>query len=221
MPTRILLLEDDFSLSEIMSEYLKEKGFELTSVFNAAEALDLAYESHFDLLLLDVKVPMGNGFELLESLREAGKETPAIFLTSLSSIDDISKGYDAGCDDYLKKPFELKELHLRIQTLLKRHFSHTSNDLIPITSSIAFDPLSLILMVDGHPTPLPSKESRLLKLFLAHRGETLSQSRIMEEIWDYDEDPSEMSLRVYVKNLRKFLGRETITTIKNTGYCLC
>lgn len=221
MTSNILLLEDDFSLSEIIQEFLEEQGFAVTTVFSADKALDLAYEQSFDLFLLDVKVPMGDGFTLLQSLRDAGKDTPAIFLTSLASIDDISRGYEAGCDDYLKKPFELKELLFRIQTLLRRRFSHRSDDLLSIHDSAAFDVASLKLYIQNQPISLPNKEAKLLKLLLQHKGAVLSQQQIFEELWEYGEEPSEMSLRVYVKNLRKHLGKEAIETVKHAGYRLC
>ena len=111
MATKILLLEDDFVLSEIICEFLIEVGFEVTHCDNASDALNLAYEKQFDIWLLDVKVPEGDdfvkssdlpGFELLKALREARKTTPCIFITSLSSLQDVQSGYGVGCDDFLK-----------------------------------------------------------------------------------------------------------------------
>ncbi|EOI5010721.1 two-component system response regulator DccR, partial [Campylobacter jejuni] len=112
MAAKILLLEDDLSLSEIIEEFLNDEGYEVFLCDNAQEALDMAYERYFDLWILDVKVPLGDGFSLLKELRKSGKQTPAIFMTSLNTTNDLKQGFDAGCDDYIKKPFELAELSI-------------------------------------------------------------------------------------------------------------
>lgn len=105
MSAKIMLLEDDFVLSEILLEFLQEQGYDVCLYDNAKDALNAAYEQYFDLWILDVKVPYGNGFDVLKELRGCGKDTPAIFITSLDRITDLQSGYKAGCDDYLKKPF--------------------------------------------------------------------------------------------------------------------
>lgn len=99
---RILLVEDDETLLEMISEYLNENGYEVVSCTNAQDAADLAYEQTFDLLILDVKIPKGDGFSLLSSLRKLGITTPSIFTTSLNTLDDLETGYASGCDDYLR-----------------------------------------------------------------------------------------------------------------------
>lgn len=220
MSARILLLEDDFVLSEILKEFLQEQGYTISVCDNAQDALDSAYEQYFDLWILDVKVPLGNGFALLKELRECGKDTPAIFMTSLDRIDDLESGYKAGCDDYIKKPFELLELQCRIQTLLKRSFSHTSNEYISLHNGMKFGILSQLLYdKDESIVPLTQKESLLLSLLLQHRGRYVSQEMIFDTLWAYEQEPSEMSLRAYVKNLRKILGRESISNQRGRGYC--
>ncbi|MGE4472950.1 MAG: response regulator transcription factor, partial [Sulfuricurvum sp.] len=107
---KILLLEDDETLSEILQEFLEEKGYEVIAVFDGHEAVDRAYSDAFDLFLFDIKVPFQNGFDVLSQLRLEGEESPAVFISSLGSIEDLSRAYDAGCDDFLRKPFELQEL---------------------------------------------------------------------------------------------------------------
>lgn len=99
MSARILLLEDDFVLSEILLEFLEEQGYSVQLYDNAKDAINAIYEQYFDLWILDVKVPFGNGFDMLKELRESGKDTPAIFITSLDRIDDVQNGYKAGCED--------------------------------------------------------------------------------------------------------------------------
>ena len=136
MKSKILLLEDDPNLSDTVCDYLEEKGFEVICVYDGEEALSSIYENCFDLLLLDVNVPNKNGFEVLKEVRKENKSTPAIFITSLNSMDSLEQGYSSGCDDYIRKPFELKELLIRIQTILKREFSHKSES-INITETIS------------------------------------------------------------------------------------
>ena len=110
MKSKILLLEDDLNLSETVCEYFEEQGFEVICVYNGDEAICAIYENSFDLLLLDVNVPNKNGFEVLKEVRKENNNVPAIFTTSLNSMDSLEEGYLSGCDDYIRKPFELKEL---------------------------------------------------------------------------------------------------------------
>ena len=220
MSAKILLLEDDFVLSEILLEFLQEQGYEVKLYDNAKDALDGAYEQHFDLWILDVKVPYGNGFDVLKELRDCGKETPAIFITSLDRIDDLQSGYKAGCDDYLKKPFELLELQYRISTLLKRSFSHTQEDYIPLANGFKFGILTQLLYDENQTiVPLTQKEILLLSLLLQNKGKYVPQELIFDTLWGFDQEPSEMSLRVYVKNLRKILGKDSIINSRGYGYC--
>ncbi len=219
MPTKILLLEDDLSLSEIIEEFLIEQGYKVSLCDNAQQALNLGYEKHFDLWIFDVKVPLGDGFSLLEDLRKSGKQTPAIFMTSLNTINDLKYGFDVGCDDYIRKPFELAELSIRIKALLKRAFSHKNEDFDDLGNGFKFNFTSLILYHENKQLILPSKEIKLLSLFLKNKNRFLSTERIFEELWEYDEEPSELSLRAYIKNLRKILGKEKIINQRGRGYC--
>lgn len=228
MSAKILLLEDDFVLQEILCEFLEEEGFLVTHCVTASEALNLAYEKPFDIWLLDVKVPLGEdfqgenympGFSLLKSLREANKTTPCIFITSLSSIGDLKSGYSVGCDDFLRKPFELMELKLRIQTLLRRSFSHKNNDFIILHNGFKFDIISKVLYKDSAPVPLTKKESLLLNLLLKNAPSYVQVEVIFDELWDFSQTPSEMSLRAYIKNLRKILGKDRILNMQGSGYC--
>jgi len=216
---RILLLEDDVSLSEIVEEYLSEQGYELSVCDNAKDALDLAYEKNFDLWILDVKVPMGDGFSLLKELRSCNKLTPAIFMTSLNTTEDLKQGFDVGCDDYIRKPFELAELAIRVKSLLKRSFSHKNDDFEDLGNGIIFDIKTSVLYKNDTIIPLPSKEIKLLSLLLQNKNEFLSSNRIFEELWEYGEEPSELSLRAYMKNLRKIFGKDKIINQRGRGYC--
>ncbi len=218
MKKRILLLEDDEILNETITEFLEDHNFEVVSVTDGYDAQDKIYEDNFDILLLDVKVPSINGFDLLKELRERGVMVPTIFITSLNSIDDLSKGYDSGCDDYIKKPFALKELLLRIETLIKRGFSHTKNTIIDLDNDIKYDIDTNTLYKSGKEISLNNKESKLLKLFLQNNNQIIPHQKIYNSVWNFDETYSESALRTYIKNLRKILGKERIISVKKQGY---
>ena len=117
---KILLLEDDLILNEILEEHLIKQKHQITTTFSSNEAIKELYSETFDLLLLDVNVPDLNGFELLKELRDNNILTPTIFITSLNMVEDMQKGFDSGCDDYIKKPFELKELDIRINNIKRQ-----------------------------------------------------------------------------------------------------
>lgn len=215
---KLLLLEDDPNLSESVSEYLEEQGFDVVCAYDASSVEDLLYEEKFDLLLLDVNIPGGDGFSILKASRKEGNVTPAIFITSRNAMDDVEEGFESGGDDYIRKPYALKELLLRIQTILKRNFYHPAANTIDLGEGITYDTDNQILKIDGKEVPMQLKEHKLLKLFLQHRGELLVHERIMEHLWDYDETPSDGSLRTYIKTLRKLLGKDSIVSHKRLGY---
>lgn len=217
MKSKILLLEDDLNLSETVSEYLEDSGFEVSCVYDGDEAIELIYEHNFDLLLLDVNVPNKNGFEVLKEVRKNNKKTAAIFITSLNSMDSLEEGFNSGCDDYIRKPFELKELLIRVKTILKKEFSN-KNELVQITPTITFNSISNELKDNGVEIKLNLKESKLLKFFLQHPNQLLSHEMIYDHVWEYDEEYSDNSLRTYIKNLRKILGKDTIVSLKKLGY---
>ncbi len=215
---KILLLEDDITLNETVTEYFEEQGYDVDGVDDGLEALDKIYENNYDILLLDVKVPQMSGFDLLKDVRGRDIVTPAIFITSLNTIDDLSVGYESGCDDYIRKPFALKELLMRVETILKRDFFHNNNEKIEISKDTFYDISANVLYVDSQEMTLNNKEAKLLKLFLQNQNQVLSHERIYDGLWDYDETYSEASLRTYIKNLRKILGKEKIVSIKKQGY---
>ena len=215
---KILLLEDDIALSDIMSEYLEDNNFELDLVYDGEEALESAYESQYDLYIFDVNVPAIKGFDLLQTLRESGDTTPTIFVTSLNDIDDVSKGFESGADDYLKKPFELAELLLRIKNIQKRSFTQQRSTIIHIDKTITFDIETELLYTGEESVSLPQKELKLLKHFLKHPNEIITFESLNEVLWDYDETPSSESLRAHIKNLRKHLTKDKIQNLRGLGY---
>lgn len=215
---KILLLEDDMALHETVKDFLESLKYEVISSFDGDDARDKAYEHNFDLLLLDVNVPKLSGFELLSEIRGMENLTPAIFITSLNGITDLESGYDSGCDDYIKKPFALKELQLRVETLLKREFYHNKSDTIVLPNGCSFDTNRDNLIQNETLVSLANKELKLLKLFLQHKNELVSHEMIESSLWEYDEDISESAVRTYIKHLRQILGKDTIVSIKKSGY---
>jgi len=216
--SKILLLEDDLTLSETVCEFLEDVGYEVVTAYDGEEASEIIYEQNFDIFLLDVNVPLLNGFELLKQKRQDGVKTPAIYITSLDSMDSLELGYESGCDDYIRKPFSLKELSLRIESILKRNFFHENSSKLKIDENIEYDTESNMLYISHQEIHLSTKESLLLKLFLQHNDEAISHEMIYDALWTYDETPSESSLRTYIKNLRKLIGKEKIVSIKKLGY---
>ncbi len=217
MQKRILLLEDDLQLNATVKQFLELRGYEVIAVFDAHEARDRLYEQRVDLMLLDVKVPRQSGIDLLADIRAEGDTTPAIFITSLSGVEDVERGFAAGGDDYIRKPFALKELAVRIESLLRRTYG-SSSETIPLGEGLVFDSAAQRLSRNGETVPLKTKEIKLLSLFLRHSDELLEYERIYRALWDWDEEPNPASLRTYVNTLRAELGKKRIETVKNTGY---
>ncbi len=215
---KILLLEDDAALADIISEYLQDNEFELDHVYDGEEALSRAYETHYDLYLFDVNVPAIKGFDLLKILRDNGDATPTIFVTSLNDIDDVSRGFQSGADDYLKKPFELAELLLRIKNIQKRVFTQQRSNVIEIDTGISFDINTELLHTPNGTVSLPQKELKLLKHFLKHPNEIVPFEDLNRVLWDFDESASTESLRAHVKNLRKHLSKDMIQNLRGLGY---
>ncbi|NVJ53114.1 MAG: response regulator transcription factor [Campylobacteraceae bacterium] len=213
---KILLLEDDLILNEIIEEFLQDLGYNVTCVYDGMKASEIMYDEHFDLLILDVNVPNITGFDFLKSLREESITTPAIFITSLNSIEDIEEGFNVGADDYLKKPFELKELELRINNI--KRLLHLDSDELDIGEKISFNTKLNYINYDGIKTKLPLKEAQVLKYLLKNTNRCVSQDELSSNIWSYESAPTSSTIRTYIKNIRKIIGEEYIETIKGVGY---
>ncbi|MDZ7818163.1 MAG: response regulator transcription factor [Aliarcobacter sp.] len=214
---KILLLEDDLILNEIIEEHLISKNNDVISTFSGDEAQDIIYSKTFDLMLLDVNVPNINGFELLDDLRKNGIKTPTIFLTSAHMLEDIEKGFKAGCDDYIKKPFELSELDLRIENIKRLHNISSSNN-IEISNNIFLNKDNLTINKDGNSIHIAQKESEVLEYLIKNRNKSVSIEELSINVWAYEESPIASTIRTYIKNLRKILGEESIINIRGVGY---
>jgi len=215
---KLLLLEDDVSLNETLQEYLEEKGYDVIAVYDGFDAEEQIFETSFDLLLLDVNVPEIDGFSLLKRVRDAGVNVPAIYITSRNAMQDVEVGFSSGADDYLRKPFELKELLLRIQSILRRNFFHHPEERLVLGEALSYDVGQSRLYRNEQAVTLGDKESRLLKLLIQHKGEIVVHEVIREHLWNFDETPSDDALRTYIKNLRKNVGKERIISHKRLGY---
>ncbi|WP_187646753.1 response regulator transcription factor [Nitrosophilus labii] len=210
---KILLLEDDLMLSELIKEHLSEKGYEVIHFLNGEEAFEYLYEKRVDLILLDIKVPGISGFELLKKLRENKDTTPAIMITSANSSKDVKEGFELGCDDYIKKPFEFEELDARVEHILK--LFNINNGLIDF-KILKFDHKRHLLIFEDKEISLTPKASEILHYLYKNRGKIVTKEELIQNIWNYDGTPSEATIRSYIKMLRKYIP--FIKTYRGTGY---
>lgn len=214
---KILLMEDDLILNEIIEEHLESKNYQVISTFSGDEAQEYLYSQKFDLLLFDVNVPNINGFDLLKDLRKNSIKTPAILLTSLSMVDDVEKGFESGCDDYIKKPFELKELDIRINNI-KRLFNISPTNLIKISEHISLDSKELSINIKENSFHISKKECEVLEYFFKNKNRVISVDELSLNVWSYENSPNASTIRTYIKNIRKILGEEIISNIRGVGY---
>ncbi len=214
---KILLMEDDLLLNEIIEEHLQSKGYDVVSAFSGDEAQNIVYSQTFDLLLLDVNVPNINGFDLLEDLRQKDIKTAAIFITSANMMDDIEKGFKSGCDDYIKKPFELKELDLRIENI-KRLYNISPSSHIQIADNILLDKDNLLINKNNERIHIAQKECDVLAYLIKNKNKPVSIDELSLNVWAYEEAPIASTIRTYIKNLRKIIGDEYILNIRGVGY---
>ncbi len=217
MQRKILLLEDNLQLSDTIKQFLEHHQYEVIVAYDGYSAKNLIYEKHIDLMLLDINVPYQNGFDLLEDIRKSGDVTPAIFITSLHSVENLTKGFSVGCDDYIRKPFALRELLVRIESHLKKQFGIRENKII-LWDELVYYPKEFQLTKNNQVIPLKTKETKLLNLFLENPNQLLDYQKIFDVLWDYGEEPSSGSLRTYIKTIRNIIGKEYIQTVKNIGY---
>ncbi len=213
---KILVLEDDKLFASTLEDFLNEEGFAVDLAFNGEQCLDLNYENKYDLYIFDINVPKISGLELLKQLKNAGDETPAIFLTSYKDKDTLQQAFLNGCDDYLKKPVDLDELILRIKALLKRNKKQF--EIVNINSTLSFNPETKRVYENGIDLNLSTKVSELLELFIENRGLIVTKEMIISKLWSVNEDYSEGSIRVYINHIKKILGKESILNIKGIGY---
>jgi len=213
---RILLNEDEYTLRISMVEFLEDLGFTVDDFASGDDALDALFERPYDLILLDVKVPGINGFELLQTAREHGKNLPAIFITSLTDVDALAKGYRSGCCDYIKKPFDLIELQLRVEQALKSECLKTQESAIQLPNGYTYDTKKFVLRYEGEEVALTKTEKRMLELLIQNRGNVVTPEQFQEFVWGEAVDPA--NIRVQINKLRKKLSAELICNVRGLGY---
>jgi two-component system OmpR family response regulator len=211
---KILLLEDDVILQEIIEEFLIEQGYSVESYFDGEKALDAIGTSGYDLLLLDVNVPSIDGFEILAYLRDIGNTTPVIYITSLAGVDDLKKGFDLGADDYLRKPFDLEELKARVEHIVKMHRLYEEIEF----DGMKFIPKAHQLITSEGMIEMRQKEAQVLEYFIRNQGKIISCDEIIENVWADEHMPTHATIRTYIKNLRKMFDKEYFDNIKGEGY---
>ena len=177
----------------------------------------MIYSEKFDLFLFYVNVPGITGFELLKNARQNDIKTPTIFLTSLNMVDDIEKGFVSGCDDYVKKPIELKELDIRINNI-KRLFNILPNEIMEISQNIYLDRLNLFIKINDKEIYIARKECEMLLYLINNYKKVVSIEELSINVWRYEDSPNPSTVRTYIKNLRKILGEKFITNIRGVGY---
>jgi len=214
----ILLLEDDELFSLSLIDYLEEFAeVEITHTNTATKMLDLIYENRYDLYLLDINLPDINGLDLLKDIRNATDETPTIFLTSYKDKETLKKGFENGADDFLTKPFDMDELILRINSLMKR----VKKQNLIVLENIEFNFDTKEVKKDGELIKFSLKALELFELFYQNNNAIVTKDMIINRLWNTSETYSDGSIRVYVNSIKKLFSqsaRFTITNIKNIGY---
>ncbi len=214
---KILLLEDDIILSDLLKEYLESHSYTVFQSFEGEEANELLYNQKFDLLLFDINVPEINGLKILKKFRDIGFTTPIIFMTASTNFQEFEEAYRIGANDFLRKPFNLEELKIRIEYIEKTILMN-SIKLIKIDKKMSFDLPNMCLIRNNIKITLPKKEAEIIKYFLLNKNRIISVEELIINIWEYAKDPSISTIRTYIKNIRKNLNN--LSTIKGLGYIL-
>jgi two-component system OmpR family response regulator len=219
---RLLFLEDDERLAEVVTRGLRREGHAVDRVSTLSDARWLISEMAYDVLVLDVMLPDGDGFSLCAELRAQGRWTPTLLLTARDAVVDRVRGLDVGADDYLVKPFAFDELVARLRALARRGESPRPVDVR--VGELVVDPARREARVGDRVLPLTAREFSLLELFARHPGDVLGRARILELGWDFAFDGTPRIIDVYVGQLRRHLGRgprvPSIETIRGVGYAL-
>lgn len=215
---RILVAEDEDKLREIVLKYLKKEGYEGFGAANGEEALNLWAEKQPDCIILDVMMPLMDGFEVLEEIRETDN-VPVIMLTARREENDKIQGFEVGADDYVTKPFSPRELMVRIKALLKRSGVATAENKIKICG-ISLTPGDRFMTINSKEISLTQKEYEVLLFFVNHQKMVLSREQILDRIWGFDFEGDMRVVDTTIKRLRKKMEEkgECIQTVRGVGY---
>ncbi|MGB4497206.1 MAG: response regulator transcription factor [Methylococcaceae bacterium] len=214
---KILLIEDDSILNETIADYLTLKGNEVTNLEDGIDAINIIDKSNFQLYIIDINIPHINGLDIVKYIRNKDINTPIIMITASMELESFKSAYKNGCDDYIKKPFYLEELNIRISKLIGK--SQNKNNLIKISDSISYDSEYEELNVNGVVKRLRKKEKRLLELFLKNINKTLTTEKIENYVWE-NEIKDSYPLRQLINDLRKHFdnGENFIFANRGIGY---
>jgi DNA-binding response OmpR family regulator len=225
----LLLVEDDPNLSMVLQDYLEMLNFNITLCRNGKEGLVSFRQGNYNLCILDIMMPVMDGFTLAEEIRKLDSNIPIIFLTAKSLKEDRIKGFRIGCDDYISKPFSTEELSLRIQAILRRcmaNFNLENSKEAEVTYQIGlflYDPKNMILRVGDEQKVLTRKENALLKLLVENKNQLLTREAALKSVWGDDDYFIGRSMDVFIAKLRKYLKDDpsiSITNVHGTGFKL-
>lgn len=215
----ILLAEDDTDLRSILAQYLELQGFTVLAAENGQQGLDIFEEQHVDLCLLDIMMPVMDGFTLAQKIRKHDQDMPILFLTAKNQKKDKLKGLKIGADDYITKPFEVEELILRIRNILRRARKIGMEPISIGEFEFRFDELMLNGYGESHQMTL--KEAELLKYLVEHKNSVLKREKILVDLWGEDDYFLGRSMDVFITRIRKYLKPETsvsLDTIRGVGF---
>ncbi len=221
---KILLVEDDKDLAKVVTEYLKSEHFTYEVAYDGLSGHEFLIQGHFDLIILDWDLPGMSGVEILKEFRSANGVTPVLMLTGKKEINEKEEGLDTGADDYLTKPFHMRELTARLRALLRRPTQSVSNTIK--VGNLEMDPLKHKLYKDGKDIHLLPKDFSLLEFLMRHPDEIFSNEALIQRVWSFEAEATSDALRTSVKRLRKKLDdsdnedESIIETVRRVGYRL-
>ena len=219
---KLLLAEDEIELNQALAAILKHNNYTVDCVYDGQEALDYLECEEYDGVILDIRMPKKNGLEVLRAIRAKKNQVPVLLLTAKSQIDDKVEGLDAGADDYLAKPFVMKELLARIRAITRRQ--STLTDSVLTFGNVSLDRAQFEMGVGKEKIRLANKDFQMMEMLMTNPGQVISTDRFMEKIWGYDSDTEINVVWVYVSNLRKKLASldadVEIKAVRNQGYSL-
>lgn len=217
--THILIVEDDREICQLYSRVLTKNGYQVTGVSNGQEALDAIDKTYFDLIISDIMMPVMNGYELVQALRESGYNTPVMMITAKDAFDDKRQGFLSGTDDYMVKPIDVDEMVLRVGALLRR--SRIINDRSLTIGSTRMEMDSFSVTTGTEVQTLPQKEFMLLYKLASYPGKIFTRNQLMDEIWGYDSPSDTHTVDVHIGRLRdRFRDNKDfkIVTIRGVGF---
>ena len=215
----ILVVEDDEKLCRAVCTYLRANGYEAKGVLSASDAYDAMYSQLYDFIISDIMMPGIDGFEFAKTVRELNKNVPLLFMSARDDLAAKREGFQIGIDDYIVKPFELDELLLRVQALLRR--AHIEQERKLIVGNLTLDADAMTANAGGADIPLTTREFNIIFKLLSYPNKTFSRAQLMDEFWGMDSDASLRAVDVYITKLRdKLSGCEgfTIKTVRGLGY---